>query len=151
VSDAEEAPNRAVLVFIAVSPLVALGFETASRKAILGPEFNEVRDFLRPFLTPYAWGFCALTVLFSVAAVPVRRRLEARALARLGERARDPRRRADARLSALYLASSVPQLPSLFATFSFTMGAQLLPVVLCLALSALGVLALGLSDRPAVG
>ena len=66
-----------------------------------------------------------------------------RALERATRRKGDPDAEENARLTALYVASSVPQLPALVATFLFTAGARVEPVMVTLLVAAAGVMLQG--------
>ena len=46
-------------------------------------------------------------------------------------------------MTALYVATSVPQIPALAATFLFTAGARFVPVMTTLMVAALGVMLQG--------
>lgn len=128
-----------LVALLAVSSPVSIAFETAIRRAVFNADMNLMRGLLNPYLTPVAWALLALTGAMAAAAVPVHRALHRRMLARLGERADDPAARASAATAALYIAASAVQFPSLIATMTFTMGADLAPAFASLWVAALGV------------
>jgi len=131
-----------ILPLIAVSGPLSLGVETAVRLALFTPDMVYLRSLTAPTLTPVAWFLAALTALGGLAAVPVQRGWYRRRIAREGAGA-TPESRARAAFEALYVATSVPQIPALVVTLFFTAGARLLPVAVALGVSALAVLAQG--------
>ena len=140
-------PRKWVLLpAIAASGPLSLGVETAVRLALFTPEMRYLRSLTGPTLTPIAWSLAGVTALGGVVAVPVQRWWYRRRLARLAPEARTDEARAKAAFEALYVATSVPQLPALAVTFFFTAGASLLPVAVALGVSALAVLAQGLVE-----
>lgn len=133
-----------ILPVIAVSGPLSLGVETALRLALFTPDMRYLRSLTGPTLTPIAWGLAAVTALGGAVAVPVQRWWYRRRLAGLAPEARTPEVRARMAFEALYVSTSVPQLPALAVTLLFTAGASLVPVATALAVSALAVLAQGL-------
>lgn len=133
-----------ILPVIAVSGPLSLGVETALRLALFTPDMRYLRSLTGPTLTPIAWALAALTALGGALAVPVQRWWYRRRLAGLAPEARTPAMRARMAFEALYVSTSVPQLPALAVTLLFTAGSSLLPVATALAVSALAVLAQGL-------
>jgi hypothetical protein len=139
----------AVLV-IAVSAPFALAFETLFRTEVLGrvlgPDLGVVRDFFSPTLTEVAWWLAGLTLaagLVGVAILPWslrRAEIAARASGRdMGDAARRSRA-----IERLFLLTSIPQVPAILATFSFTFGSRLAPVIVAMAISTIFVVAQGL-------
>jgi hypothetical protein len=140
---------RTAILLIAFSAPVALAFETLFRTQILarivGPDLNQVRDFFSPPLTSLAWALAGVTVIAGIAGValvPIAiRRIEAAAAKAGLEQDREAlERRA---LGPLYLLTSIPQVPAILATFCFTAGSLLTPVVVAMAVSTVAVLAQG--------
>ena len=140
-------PSRArvygVLAIVALSTPLALAVETGLRRIMFPPEFDDVRMWLRPSITPWVWlapPLCAL-------AVPLGARLQrwmvARALAKLPPERRTERERIELELDALLLSTSAPQFPAVLATFGFMFGAALAPVVAAMIVATAGVLGLG--------
>lgn len=131
---------------------VALGFETLLRKLLfpllMDDDFDVVRTFLRPALTPFAWLLCGIALLAMLAGFALHARLVARAIGRLPPQRRElPRERARAELGAFLLSASVPQLPCVLSTVMFTFGAEFLPVLLTVTIGSLGVLGQALRTR----
>ncbi|MCO4762269.1 MAG: hypothetical protein KC502_12235 [Myxococcales bacterium] len=133
--------TRALVVATAVAAPVALALETTIRLALLPPDFEQFRIFLRPTLTWVAWALVVASALSVSVGVSVHQRLYDRALAKSG--GRSPRHIAEAHAGAFLLSASVPQIPTLVATLTFTLGAEPLPVVLALIVSTIGVAILG--------
>lgn len=145
------APSRArlfgLLALICLSTPLALGVETVLRRLMMPPNFEEVRAWLSPTLTPWAWAAVPVTVvatglgwwLFGVLA---RRELNKR---RPGCTEAEARARAE--LEAVLLATSAPQVPAVAATMLLMMGASAVPVLVTMGVAMLGVLSLGLRLR----
>jgi thiol-disulfide isomerase/thioredoxin len=142
-------PSRARLVgllgLVALSTPLALVVETGLRRLMMPPDFDAVRAWLSPALTPWAWA----TVPAAVAAtglgwwifrVLVRRELRARRPGLTQAQAR-----AKAEREAVLLASSAPQVPAVIATMLLMMGAEVLPVAMAMGVAMLGVLSLTLA------
>jgi hypothetical protein len=138
-------PRRwVILPVIAVSGPLSLGVETALRLALFTPDMHYLRSLTGPTLTPIAWGLAGVTALGGALAVPVQRWWYRRRVAQLPLDARTDDARARMAFEALYVSTSVPQLPALAVTLLFTAGSSLVPVATALAVSALAVLAQGL-------
>lgn len=134
----------ALLPAIAASGPLSLGVETAVRLALFTPDMTYLRSLTGPTLTPVAWVLAGVTAFGGLLAVPVQRWWYRRRMVRLAPEARTAEARAKAAFEALYVATSVPQLPALAVTFLFTAGSSLVPVAVALGISALAVLAQGL-------
>lgn len=135
-----------------VAAPLALALETLMRKLLfpflMGDDFELVREFLSPMLTPVAWALCAVAILASFAGLALHTRLVARAIARLPAAKRElPAERARAEVSAFLIAASVPQIPCILSTVTYTLGAQLLPVLVSVAVASVGVFAQALRTR----
>ncbi len=133
----------AVVAMLALSSPASLVAETALRKALFTPEMNDFRRFLRPTLTPVAWGLLAATCAAALVVVPAHRSIHRRMRARVEARAHDPATLEEAMQGALYLGASVVQLPTLLSTVTFMLGAELTPVLAALLVAASGVVAIG--------
>jgi hypothetical protein len=144
------APKRegtgVVLMTVLAAP-VALAFETAVRLAVFPPELSEVRDALRPALTPWAWAIAGLAATLAVVGVVAQKKIVARRVARIPEAERTPERVARARLGAFLFAASIPQVPSVIGTVMFTMGASLVPVLVCIGVVTVAVCAQAVMAR----
>ena len=145
VSQPQQPSLRVVVLAIAVSAPLALGLETLIRKHVLmpviGPAFEEVRQFFSPQLTRFAWilvGVCVFAGLVGVAAIrrAVRRSAEL-------EPTRDPAAATRKLRDQLLLLSSIPQVPAILATLCFMMGSKLTPVLVSMAVSTAFVLVQG--------
>lgn len=133
-----------LLGFIALSTPLALAVETGLRKIMFPPEFEEVRDFLRPTLTGPVWFLLPIVALCTLAAARwMGRRIEKRMAARPAEEQTEAFRTKEA-FDAMMLFTSLPQVPAIFGTFMFMFGAALTPVVVVMAAATLGVLVVGL-------
>ncbi len=133
-----------VAITVASTPL-ALGVETLMRTQIfplfLGGQFEEVRVFLEPQMTPVAWAFCGITTLAGFAGLALQKRVLRRALEKLPpERRALPGARERAVLGSFLVAASVPQLASVGSTLLFTFGASLVPVVVGVVIGSSAVL-----------
>lgn len=135
--------RRVLLPLIALSSPLSLAVETAIRTALFTDEMRELRLMVRETLTPVAWWFVPVTAAASALGVLVHRMVLRRALASAARRRGDPDAEENARVTALYVASSVPQLPALAATFLFTAGARVEPVMVTLLVAAAGVMLQG--------
>ncbi|MCX4246637.1 hypothetical protein [Paraliomyxa miuraensis] len=132
-----------LLGLIALSTPMALAVESGMRRLLMPPDFERVRAWLSPTLTPWAWATVPLTVAATglgwwLVRVLARRELR---VVRRGMTAEQARRKAD--FEALMLASSAPQVPAVAATMLFMLGASPTPVVVSMVLATLGVLSLG--------
>jgi len=105
--------RRVLLPLIALSSPLSLAVETAIRTALFTDEMRELRLMVRDTLTPIAWWFVPVTAAASMLGVLVHRMVLRRALASATKRKGDPDAEENARVTALYVASSVPQLPAL--------------------------------------
>ncbi|MCA9581473.1 MAG: hypothetical protein KC416_06740 [Myxococcales bacterium] len=99
----------------------AMAMESVLRRMFFPPEFEDLREALRPILFWFAWANVGVTAL----AIPI----AGRTFTALQQRAKDRSVDSGGALLATFLtASSIPQVPSLFATFLFMLGAPLGPV-----------------------
>lgn len=143
---------RSVVVLVAVSAPLALGFETLIRlylfMPMLGAELAEVRAFFLPEFTPevriglatrIAWGLVGASLGFGVLGLALLRRA-----ARRATHSQSPTHtvRAEVR-DRMLMFSSVPQIPAILATLCFTFGAELTPVLGSMIVSSAFVLAMG--------
>ena len=127
---------------------VAWGAETGLRMAFFPPDFEQLRELLRPAMTSVARGLVVLTM-----ALVLPTYLLMRHLAHKRMRALPPLRpdlRAGARVLAFLGASSLLQIPGVLVTFAFMFGAAVKPVGACVALGTAGLVGLaGLTLRDA--
>lgn len=134
-----------VLALIAIAAPAALGLETIARTLLLPAELAQVRQELRPTLTPIAWGLLIVTLASAPLGLLTLRALTRRFLAKVTATNGDERRRREARFEAMFVATSVPQLPAILATFALTAGSDAWPVIATMVTSTIGVVAIGLS------
>jgi len=137
-----------ILALIAVSTPAMLGIESMLRWLMLPPEFEQIRAWLGPSITPYVWGLAAAAavaapIAFRLQRVLVRRTLARQSLAHQEEGIEDK-----ARFDALILSTSVVQVPALLAAICYLLGAALLPVVVAIVVATIGVIAQGIALRP---
>lgn len=150
-SSAQRSSSLLLWLTVAAAP-VALGFETVLRLLIFPPEFEEVREFLQPMLTPVAWGFAGLAGLTGLLGLALQRRLADKKLARLPATA-DADQRYREVFGVFLLTTALPQIPAILSSFAYMFGASIVPVVVGIGVCSVGVvgqaLRLGsLADRP---
>jgi hypothetical protein len=125
---------RVIVLLIALSAPLALAIETLFRVHVLGriigPALDEVRSHFSPTTTRVAWVMVGVTVVAGLLGL-VATRAALRKLAREPDTAQRMRRLIDRTL----LLTSIPQVPAVFATFCFTAGAELLPVLVSMVIS----------------
>lgn len=134
-----------MLAVIGISTPLALALETLLRMLIFPPEFEEVRMWLRPTITPWVWFAPILAAVMTVVGIAVQRALARRAIAKLDADARTPEALAAAHFDGLMLSTSAPQIPALIGTIAFMVGAELTPVLVGIAVATVGVLVVGVS------
>ena len=135
---AEKRPSTLLLWATIVAAPAALGFETALRLLFFPAEFDLIREFLREYLTPVAWVLVLVTALGAAIGLGLQRALAQKRVSRFPP---------DAPLSARYaavtgvflLTTAAPQLPSILATFCFMFGSSILPVLVCISVTTMGV------------
>lgn len=141
------APSRARLVgllgLVALSTPLAVVVETGVRRLMMPPDFDAVRAWLSPALTPWAWATVPAAVAATGLSWWLYRVLTRRELRRRRPGLSEAEARAKAELEAVLLASSAPQVPAVVATMLFMMGAEGLPVAVAMGVAMLGVLSLG--------
>jgi hypothetical protein len=135
--------RRVLLPLIALSSPLSLAIETGVRTLLFTDDMRALRLMARDALTPVAWAFVPVTALASLVGVFAHRAALRRALAHAATRPDRPDAVENARLTALYVATSVPQVPALLATFLFTAGATVWPVMITLLVAAGGVMLQG--------
>jgi hypothetical protein len=135
--------RRVLLPLIALSSPLSLAVETALRTLLFTDNMRELRLLARETLTPIAWALVPVTAAAAVLGVFVHRAALRKTLADAALRAGKPDAEENARLTALYVATSVPQIPALAATLLLTAGARVEPVMLTLLVAALGVMLQG--------
>lgn len=138
-----------LLAFIAVSTPLALAVETGLRIFLFPPELEEVRAWLRPTLTPWVWAMPVLAAAATLLGLRLQRWHAAREFRALPAHEQTEEAWRAAHFDALMLSTSAPQIPALLATFAFMLGAELLPVVVAIAVATAGVLVQGVALRRA--
>lgn len=140
-------PSRArlygLLGLVALSTPLSWVLESGVRRLMMPPDFDAVRAWLSPTLTPWAWATVPATLVTTVLGwwlyrVLVRRELRSRRPGLTDEQAR-----AKAELEASMLASSAPQVPAVAATMLYMLGADVVPVAASMVGATLGVASLG--------
>jgi hypothetical protein len=133
----------AVVAIVAISTPLAVAFETVLRRWMFPPEFDEVRAWLEPIVTPWMW----LTPVLAALGIPLGLRLQRwlidRNLARLPAHRRSAATEATAVTDAMLLSTSVPQVPAVIATLGLLIGSAALPVLVATAVATAGVLVIG--------
>jgi len=133
-----------LLGLIAVSTPLALVVESSLRRLMLPPDFDAVRAWLAPTLTPWAWATVPATLVAACLGWWLYRVLARRELRSARPGLTEEQARAKAEFEALMLASSAPQVPAVAATMLYMLGADVVPVVVSMVLATLGVVSLGL-------
>lgn len=144
------AKRYGLLAVIGLSAPIALAFETGIRRLMMPPEFSDVRAWLSPDVTPWAWAMAPAAVVGTALGFGLQRWLIARARKTpppRGVTAEEARDRLE--FDALMLSTSAPQVPAVLATLMFMVGAKLTPVLITMAVATGGVISLGLTvGRP---
>lgn len=141
-----------IIAIVAVSTPLAVVFETLLRRWMMPPEFEEVRAWWEPSVTPWMWPMPPLALLGIPLGFALQRWLVRRNLARLPEHRRTPDVESKAVLDAMLLSTSVPQVPAVIATMGLLVGSKPLPVLLATAVATAGVLVIGvLSSKRLAG
>ncbi|AKF03765.1 hypothetical protein [Sandaracinus amylolyticus] len=121
---------------------IALAFESVLRWLLFPPDFEAVRAFLEPFLTPLAWLLVVISALAGIAGTFAQRTIAARRIAKLGAGATAVQIET-VRNQVFLITASIPQLPTIASTFAFMFGASLVPTLVGVAIGTLSVLAQG--------
>jgi hypothetical protein len=133
-----------VVAIVAASTPLAVAIETLFRRSLFPPEFDEVRAWLEPSVTPWMW----LTPFAAALGIPLglrlQRWLERRNLASIPQHRRTPSTAANAVLDAMLLSTSVPQVPAVAATMGLLLGSAPTPVLVATGVATAGVLVIGL-------
>ena len=130
---------RSLLLTILAAP-GALGFETLLRALLFDDDFELLRQFLSPVLTPVAWVLGLVAAAGSLAGLALQRSIAHKRLARLPEGASFEVRYQQV-LAVFLLTTAAPQIPAILATFAFMFGASLAPVLVGVGICSLGVIA----------
>jgi hypothetical protein len=133
-----------VVAIVAISTPLAVALESLLRQWMFPPEFEDVRAWLEPSITPWMW----LTPLACALGIPIGLRLHRwlvrRTIARMPVERRTPVAEANAVTDALLLSTSVPQVPAIVATMGLLLGSALTPVLVATATATVGVLVIGI-------
>lgn len=130
-----------VAATVLAAPL-ALALESLLRWLLFPPDFEVLRTFLEPVLTPIAWALVALSALAALIGALAQRVLSARKIARLGPHAA-PAQVEAARNQVFLIAASIPQLPTIASTLAYMFGASLVPTLVGVGVCTVSVLAQG--------
>lgn len=133
-----------LLGLIALSTPLVWVVESGMRRLVFPPDFDAVRAWLSPTLTPWAWAMVPATLVTTgigwwLYRVLARRELLARRPGLTAEQVR-----AKAEFEALMLSSSAPQVPAVAATMLYMLGADVVPVAVAMVAATLGVVSLGI-------
>lgn len=139
---------RSLLVLvIALAGPSMLALDIVIRHFFLGAQPADVRAFLAEHVTPLAWCIVPLPLVGGIVGY---RSYPSRFRARLERWRRDATLSAEAAseradLEALFLATTLAQLPAVLGDLSLILGAGLAPVVCSTTIATAAVLAIGLS------
>lgn len=139
--------NRWFLVaMIAVSPPVSLGMLLVLRRTQVLEGLHAMAEIFGETATALASTSAVVTALGTLAAAPLYHALYRRSVARL-KNPDDARAKRSAALTALYVSTSVPQLPSLLAIILLTVGADLRPALASVVLATVGTVLVGMASK----
>jgi hypothetical protein len=138
-----------LIVLTVIAAPIALAFESLLRFLFFPDDFERVRDFLEPYLTPVGWALAALTLAASPLGYLVQKRSGEKAVRRIPEAKRTPERIERARTRVFMLSASIPQITAILATFAVMFGASMIPAVVSIAIVTVAVLILGRMTRAA--
>jgi len=136
---AEKRPSTALLWLTIVAAPAALGLETGLRLLLFPAEFELVRELLNPYLTVVAWLVALVAGIGAAVGLVVQRRVVRKRIANLPEEANTLERRYQIAFGVFLLATAIPQIPSIVATFCFMFGASIVPVLVAILLTSVGV------------
>ena len=131
-------PSKGILWLTMLAAPVALAFETVLRMLLFPDDFELVREFLSPMLTPVAWAFGALAAIAGFVGLGLQGRMVRRRLAKLPDTASVDERYREV-FAVFLLSSSVPQIPAILSTLTYMFGASLVPVLVGVAACSVGV------------
>lgn len=134
----QKRPSKSVLWLTILAAPVALVVETVLRKLIFPADFELVREFLEPMLTPVAWVLGAVAGVAGFVGLGLQRRMADKRLAKLPPAA-GVNDRYQAVFAVFLLTTSVPQIPAILATFAYMFGASIVPVIVGVAVCSVGV------------
>ena len=131
-------PSTVLLWATIVAAPAALGFETALRWLLFPDDFELFREFLHPYLTPVAWLFALAAAAGAAVGLVLQRKLAEKRIAALpADAPLGPRYSA---VTGVFLLTTVaPQLPSIVATFCFMFGSSIVPVLVAIGVTTVGV------------
>lgn len=145
----KRARSRVTLIVLTViAAPAALVFESLLRFLLFPEDFERVRVFLEPYLTPVAWGLAAVTLALSFVGYALQRTMSQKRVARIPEPKRTPERIERAKVGAFMLTASIPQIPAILATFAVMFGAAIVPAIAAIVIVTAAVLAIGRLTRP---
>lgn len=132
--------TRALLFLTILAAPGALAFETLLRALLFDSDFELLREFLSPVLTPVAWVLGLVAAAASLGGLALQRSMAEKRLARLPEGAGDEARYGQV-LGVFLFTTAAPQIPAILSTFAFMFGASLVPVLVGVGICTLGVIA----------
>ncbi|MEM9188817.1 MAG: hypothetical protein AAGF12_06560 [Myxococcota bacterium] len=124
--------NRLLVVLTLVAAPGALAVESLLRWLLFPEDFEILRTYLEPFVTPIAWLMAALTAILGLVGLRLQRTMSAKKIARLPEERRTEAQLRRTRTGVFLLTASVPQIPAVIATVLFMIGSSLWPVIVAL-------------------
>jgi hypothetical protein len=136
-----------LIVLTVIAAPIALVFESLLRFLLFPDDFERVRTFLEPYLTPVAWGLAIVTLALSFVGYALQKRISTKRVARIPEPKRTPERIERAKVGAFMLTASIPQIPAIVATFTVMFGASIVPAIVAIVIVTAAVLAIGRLTR----
>lgn len=137
---ADKRPATTLLWLTIVAAPAALAIETGLRLLLFPPEFELIRELLNPYLTIVAWLVALIAGVGAWVGLIVQRRVVHKRIAKLPEEANTLERRHQVAIGVFLLSTAIPQIPSIVATFCFMFGASIVPVLVAIALTSIGVI-----------
>lgn len=134
---AAKRPSRLLYGATIVAAPFALAFETLLRWILFPPEFEQIRELLRPGLAPFAWGLCVLAALMMIVGFWVQAAVTRKRFEKLKPDTAEQRHRIA--FGVFLLTTAVPQIPAILSTFTFTFGAPIWPVIASIGVCSVGV------------
>jgi hypothetical protein len=140
--------RAALVVLMASGGPVLFGLDLVAQSFVLDGQPEDVTSMLSALVTRFAWGVVPFPVVFGVVGFLLYPRLVARQLRSPSLAGKDPNVVvANADLTSLMFAASLPQLPALLGDLSLMLGASKVPVACSTTISVVAVLFIALFAR----